>query len=89
MNDVSDEPNWANAVSGLWRNYILREKPGNELKAGLHLRSIPSDADPRSHLAKSNDYFCPQTRSSAYSRRGAARRTGVGRWCMYLDIEAS
>lgn len=44
-----------------------RERAG----AGQHLRSIPTDAAPRSHLAKSNDYFCPRAFSSAYSRGGA------------------
>ncbi|KAL4703957.1 hypothetical protein ACJJTC_009562 [Scirpophaga incertulas] len=33
-----------------------------------HLRSIPSNANPRSHLEKSNDYFGPWAVSSAYCR---------------------
>lgn len=57
--DVSSDPNWTNLISGVCRDDILREKPGKGLKACWHLRSISSDAAPRSHLAKSNDYFGP------------------------------
>lgn len=57
-------------------------------RAGLHLRSIPSNAASRSHLAKSNDYFCPRALSSAYSRGGAAHGSPTAAYVpRYMDFK--